>query len=124
VVTIGADKEDTVDTGFDLVGTAHIPSVILESVIDLAMAVAVDGWEGRPLGTLMVLGDTAVVMENRGKSPLTHSRAIPSPRRISSNPEVRNSIKNLPCSMAPLLFAKMALFWPPVALEVRRDKGI
>ena len=43
VVTIGTDSDSHVDTGFGVVGTEKISSSVLESLIDLAVGIAVDG---------------------------------------------------------------------------------
>jgi len=94
VVTIGADADSSVDTGFGVVGTSRIPSGILETLIDLAMTIAVDGWEGRPLGTLMVVGDTAVVMEKSKQLTLNPFQGYSEAEKNILNPEVRHAIKN------------------------------
>jgi DNA integrity scanning protein DisA with diadenylate cyclase activity len=94
VVTIGSDAEASVDTGFGVVGTKRIPSGILETLIDLAMQIAIDGWEGRPLGTLMVVGDTAAVMEKSKQLTLNPFQGYSESEKNILNPEVRNAIKN------------------------------
>lgn len=94
VVTIGGDDEDSVDTGFGVVGTDRIPSTILESVIDLAVDIARDGWEGHPLGTLLVVGDTSVVMEKSRQLTLNPFQGYSESEKNILNPEVRDAIKN------------------------------
>ncbi|MCB9556068.1 MAG: DNA integrity scanning protein DisA nucleotide-binding domain protein [Deltaproteobacteria bacterium] len=93
VVTIG-DEKDSVDTGFGVVGTDRIPSAILESVIDLAVDIARDGWEGRPLGTLLVVGDTPSVMEKSRQLTLNPFQGYSEAEKNILNPAVRDSIKN------------------------------
>jgi hypothetical protein len=94
VVTIGADAETGMDTGFGVVGASRIPSGILETLIDLAVTIAVDGWEGRPLGTLMVVGDTAAVMEKSKQLTLNPFQGYSEEEKNILNPEVRHAIKN------------------------------
>jgi hypothetical protein len=94
MVTIGADAENSPDTGFGVVGTSRIPSSILENLIDLAMQIAVDGWEGRPLGTLLVVGDTARVMEKSKQLTLNPFQGYSEAEKNILNPDVRNAIRN------------------------------
>ena len=93
VVAIGED-DDSVDTGFGVIGTDRIPSAILESVIDLAVDIARDGWEGRPLGTLIVLGDTPAVMEKSRQLTLNPFQGYSESEKNILNPDVRDAIKN------------------------------
>jgi diadenylate cyclase len=94
VVTIGGDDSDSVDTGFGVIGTDRIPSMILESVIDLAVDIARDGWEGHPIGTLLVLGDTSVVMEKSRQLTLNPFQGYSESEKNILNPAVRDAIKN------------------------------
>jgi hypothetical protein len=94
VVTIGGDSEDIVDTGFGVVGEERIPSAVLERLIDLAVGIAVDGWEGRPLGTLLVVGDTAAVMEKSKQLTLNPFQGYSESEKNILDPEVRNAIRN------------------------------
>lgn len=95
VVIIGKDDEDGgVDTAFGVVGTEKIPSAILESVLDLAVEIARDGWEGHPMGTLMVIGDTAAVMEKSKQLTLNPFQGYSEAEKNILNPEVRDAIKN------------------------------
>ena len=94
VVTIGADSESNVETGFGVVGTEQIPSAVLESLIDLAVGIAVDGWEGRPLGTLLVVGDSPAVMEKSKQLTLNPFQGYSESEKNVLNPEVRNAIRN------------------------------
>lgn len=93
-VTIGGDDSDSVDTGFGVVGTDRIPSMILESVIDLAVDIARDGWEGHPIGTLLVLGDTSAVMEKSKQLTLNPFQGYSESEKNILNPDVRDAIKN------------------------------
>ena len=93
IVTIGDDVE-SVDTHFGAVGDDAIPSAVLESVVDLAVQIAVDGWEGHPLGTIIVLGDSAVVMEKSKQLTLNPFQGYSEAEKNILNPDVRNAIRN------------------------------
>jgi|GEM_PF-181806 diadenylate cyclase len=94
VVTIGGDSEESVDTGFGVVGNERIPSAIFESVMDLAVDIARDGWEGHPLGTLLVVGDTAAVLEKSKQLTLNPFQGYSEEEKNILNPDVRDAIKN------------------------------
>lgn len=94
MVTIGADAENSIDTNFGVAGTTRIPSAIFETIIDLAISIAVDGWEGRPLGTLLVVGDTPAVMEKSKQLTLNPFQGYSESEKNIMNPDVRNAIKN------------------------------
>lgn len=94
LVTIGSDSRDSMHTGFGVVGTDRIPSTILESVFDLAVEIARDGWEGHPLGTLLVVGDSAAVMEKSRQLTLNPFQGYSENEKNIMNPEVRDAIKN------------------------------
>jgi diadenylate cyclase len=93
VVTIGS-ADSALDTGFGVVGEERIPSAVLEQLIDLAVGIAVDGWEGHPLGTLLVVGDTAAVMEKSKQLTLNPFQGYSEAEKNILDPEVRNAIRN------------------------------
>ena len=94
MVTIGAEGPDAVDTGFGVVGTERIPSTVLETLIDLAVSISVDGWEGRPIGTLLVVGDTPAVLEKSRQLTLNPFQGYSETEKNILNPDVRDAIKN------------------------------
>lgn len=94
IVTIGGDSDDGVSTGFGVIGTDRIPSTILESVIDLAVDIARDGWEGHPLGTILVIGDTSKVLEKSRQLTLNPFQGYSESEKNILNPEVRDAIKS------------------------------
>ena len=94
MVTIGEEGPDSVDIGFGVVGTDRVPSAVLESIIELAVAVSVDGWEGRPIGTLLVIGDTPAVLEKSRQLTLNPFVGYSETEKNILNPDVRDAIKN------------------------------
>ncbi len=94
VVTLGGEEGTTVDTGFGVVGTDRLPSAILESLIELAVEVGREGWEGHPLGALLVVGDTAAVMEKSRQLTLNPFQGYSESEKNILNPEVRAAIKS------------------------------
>jgi hypothetical protein len=94
VVTIGAEGPDGLDTGFGVVGTERISSTVLETLIDLAVSISVEGWEGRSVGTLLVVGDTPAVMEKSRQLTLNPFQGYSETEKNILNPDVRDAIKN------------------------------
>ena len=94
LVTIGEEGPDSVDTGFGVVGTERIPSTVLESVIDLAVSISVEGWEGKAIGTILVVGDSNAVMEKSRQLTLNPFQGYSEEEKNILNPEVREAIKN------------------------------
>lgn len=94
VVTLGGEEGTTVDTGFGVIGTDRLPSAILESLIELAVEIAREGWEGHPLGALLVIGDTAAVMEKSRQLTLNPFQGYSESEKNILNPEVRAAIKS------------------------------
>ncbi len=94
MVTIGEEGRDSMDTGFGVVGTERISSAVLESVIELAVAISVEGWEGKAIGTILVVGDTNAVMEKSRQLTLNPFQGYSEEEKNILNPEVREAIKN------------------------------
>lgn len=94
IVTIGGGAQNGMTTGFGVIGADRIPSAIMESVIELAVEIGRDGWEGRPLGTLLVVGDSATVMEKSHQLTLNPFQGYSEAEKNILNPEVRDAIRN------------------------------
>ena len=94
VVTIGDEGPNSVDTGFGVVGTERIPSTVLETLIGLAVSISVEGWEGHPLGTMLVVGDTTAVMEKSRQLTLNPFQGYSETEKNILNHDVRDAIKN------------------------------
>jgi len=89
--TIGKRQSDS---PFSMVADIRVPSPVLEAVLSIAVAVAVEGWEGRPVGALFVLGDSAAVMESSRALTLNPFQGYSEAERSILNPDVREAIKN------------------------------
>jgi len=94
VMTIGVRDDDEFDTGFGVIDGDRVPSTIMESVLELAVDIAKDGWEGKPLGTIIVIGDEARVMEKSRQLTLNPFQGYSENEKNILNPEVRDAIKN------------------------------
>jgi diadenylate cyclase len=90
VVDIGPDEEDV---GFGFLKTEGVSAEILEALIDLAVTVGVEGWEGRPVGTLFVIGDSAKVMEQSRPLSLNPFQGYSEDERNMLSPEVKRALR-------------------------------
>lgn len=90
VVTVGAEGEEG---GFSFLHDDDIAPEVLEAVIDLAVTTGVEGWEGRPVGTLFVIGDSNRAMENSRQMSLNPFQGYSEDERNLLNPDVQRSLR-------------------------------
>lgn len=90
VVTVGGEGEEG---GFSFLQDDSIPPEVLEAVIDLAVTTGVEGWEGRPLGALFVIGDSNSAMENSRQMSLNPFQGYSEDERNLLNPDVQRSLR-------------------------------
>src|SRR5436190_11173258 len=55
VVHVGPDDEDG---AFGFLHAKGVQAEVLDALVDLAVTIGVEGWEGRPVGALFVIGDS------------------------------------------------------------------
>ena len=60
VVTVGQEEGDG---SFGFLQAEGVSAGVMDALIDLAVSIGVEGWEGRPIGALFVVGDSNTVME-------------------------------------------------------------
>lgn len=82
------------DDSFIALGEGTVGSSVLESLIDLAVTISVEGWEGHPIGTIFVVGDSANVLEKSSPLTLNPFQGYSEAEKNVLNPEVRDAIKN------------------------------
>ncbi len=90
MVNVGPDEEDV---GFGFLRTEGVQPEILEALIDLAVTIGVEGWEGRPVGALFVIGDSSKVMEQSRPLSLNPFQGYSEDERNMLNPEVRRALR-------------------------------
>jgi diadenylate cyclase len=90
VVNVGPDEEDV---GFGFLRTEGVSAEILEALIDLAVTIGVEGWEGRPVGSLFVIGDSKNVMEQSRPLSLNPFQGYSEDERNMLNPEVKRALR-------------------------------
>lgn len=90
VVTVGPEDEDG---AFGFLNAEGVHAEVLDAVIDLAVTIGVEGWEGRPVGALFVIGDSNKVMENSRPLSLNPFQGYSEDERNLMNPEVRRALR-------------------------------
>jgi DNA integrity scanning protein DisA with diadenylate cyclase activity len=90
VVTVGPEDEGG---AFGFLSAQGVQAEVLDAVIDLAVTVGVEGWEGRPVGALFIVGDSNKVMENSRPLSLNPFQGYSEEERNIMNPDVRRAIR-------------------------------
>lgn len=92
VLDIGKERELLISTQMPQI-TEHIPSAIFEAVLNLAVELASQGREGKPVGTIFVLGDHQKVMQFSRQTIFNPFHGYPEEERNILNPELRETMK-------------------------------
>jgi diadenylate cyclase len=79
---------DTVSLG------AEFSSQVVEALVSLAMAIGHEGFEGHPIGTIFVLGDSTNVMEKSKQLTINPFQGISEAERNVLDPKIREALKN------------------------------
>ena len=90
VVTVGPEDEEG---AFSFLQAEGVSAEVIDALIGLAVAIGVEGWEGRPVGALFVVGDSANVMENSRPLSLNPFQGYSEDERNMMNPEVRRALR-------------------------------
>jgi hypothetical protein len=90
VVSVGPEDEDG---AFGFLHAKGVQAEVLDSLIDLAVTIGVEGWEGRPVGALFVIGDSNKVMENSRPLSLNPFQGYSEDERNLMSPEVRRALR-------------------------------
>jgi DNA integrity scanning protein DisA with diadenylate cyclase activity len=90
VVTVGPEDEDG---AFGFLHAKGVQAEVLDALIDLAVTIGVEGWEGRPVGALFVIGDSNKVMEQSRPLSLNPFQGYSEDERNLMSPEVRRALR-------------------------------
>src|SRR3982075_828145 len=87
----GFEEKGAIDT----IGLgAEFSSQVVEALVSLAMAIGHEGFEGHPIGTIFVLGDSTAVMEQSKQLTINPFQGISEAERNVLDPKIREAIKN------------------------------
>src|SRR5438105_6069892 len=87
----GFEEKASIDTSG--LGDEFSPQVV-EALVSLAMAIGHEGFEGHPIGTIFVLGDSTAVMEQSKQLTINPFQGISEAERNVLDPKIREAIKN------------------------------
>jgi len=74
-------------------GAEFNPQVV-EALVSLAMAIGHEGFEGHPIGTIFVLGDSTAVMEQSKQLTINPFQGLSEAERNVLDPNIREALKN------------------------------
>src|SRR5882672_1584186 len=89
VVTVGEEEDDG---SFGFLQAEGVSAGVMDALIDLAVSIGVEGWEGRPVGALFVVGDSNTVMEKSRQLTLNPFQGYSEDEKNIMNPDVRHAL--------------------------------
>ena len=92
VLDIGKEAELLTSTNVTEIAE-HIPSAVFEAVLNLAVELANQGREGKPVGTTFVIGDYEKVMQFSRQTIFNPFHGYPEDERNLLNPYLRETLK-------------------------------
>jgi diadenylate cyclase len=94
IVVLDIDREYELLTSTQVTQMAeHIPSEVFEACLNLAVELAMQGREGKPVGTTLVIGDHDKVMQFSRQMIFNPFRGYPEEERNILNPQLRETLK-------------------------------
>ncbi len=92
-VRIGAEQEEE-KVRVDAIGLApEFSSQVVEALIHAAMEIGAQGYEGHPVGTILVVGDSTAVMEKSRQLTLNPFQGMSEADRNCLDPAIRDAVK-------------------------------
>jgi diadenylate cyclase len=89
VITLGKEEGDG---SFGFLQAEGVSAGVMDALIDLAISIGVEGWEGRPVGALFVVGDSNTVMEKSRQLTLNPFQGYSEDEKNIMNPDVRHAL--------------------------------
>jgi diadenylate cyclase len=89
IVTVGQEEDDG---AFGFLQAEGVSAGVMDALIDLAVSIGVEGWEGRPVGALFIVGDSNTVMEKSRQLTLNPFQGYSEDEKNIMNPDVRHAL--------------------------------
>jgi DNA integrity scanning protein DisA with diadenylate cyclase activity len=93
-VRMGADDEEDRVQVNSLALPEEFSSQVVEQIIHVALEIGAQGYEGHPVGTIFVVGDTARVMEQSRQINLNPFQRMPEAERNVMDPTITEALKS------------------------------
>lgn len=92
-LTIGLSDEEEVP--LDTLGLPpSFNSQVVESIVNLSLAIGHQGFEGHPVGTIFVVGDSDTVLEQSRQLTINPFQGMPEAERNVMDPRIKEALKN------------------------------
>jgi DNA integrity scanning protein DisA with diadenylate cyclase activity len=88
-VTVGQEEGEG---AFGFLQAEGVSAGVMDALIDLAVSIGVEGWEGRPVGALFVVGDSNKIMEKSKQLTLNPFQGYSEDDKNIMNPDVRHAL--------------------------------
>lgn len=88
-VTVGQEEGEG---AFGFLHAEGVSAGVMDALIDLAVSIGVEGWEGRPIGALFVVGDSNKIMEKSKQLTLNPFQGYSEDEKNIMNPDVRHAL--------------------------------
>jgi DNA integrity scanning protein DisA with diadenylate cyclase activity len=92
-INFGEELEDQVVTVDAMNLGAEFNSQVVEALVQLALQVGQQGYEGHSVGTIIVVGDSTAVMEKSRQLTLNPFQGISEAERNVLDPKIRDAVK-------------------------------
>ncbi len=73
---------------------SSIPATVLQPILELALELGFEGWEGHAVGTIFAIGDSPRVMESSRQIALNPFQGYSESERNLADPAVREALRN------------------------------
>jgi DNA integrity scanning protein DisA with diadenylate cyclase activity len=88
-VTVGQEEDDG---SFGFLQAEGVSAGVMDALLELAVSIGVEGWEGRPIGALFVVGDSNKIMEKSRQLTLNPFQGYSEDEKNIMNPDVRHAL--------------------------------
>jgi DNA integrity scanning protein DisA with diadenylate cyclase activity len=88
------DRSALEATSLGEIGSGQVAPSVFDAIIDLAVRLGVEGWEGHAVGCMFVVGDAARVMEGSRQLGLNPFQGYSESERNLADPAVRDALRN------------------------------
>jgi hypothetical protein len=91
ILTVTVGQEDD-DGSFGFLQAEGVSAGVMDALLELAVSIGVEGWEGRPIGALFVVGDSNKIMEKSRQLTLNPFQGYSEDEKNIMNPDVRHAL--------------------------------
>jgi len=81
-------------TNLGEIGSAQVAAEVFDAIIDLAVRLGVEGWEGHAVGSMFVIADSSRIMEGSRQLGLNPFQGYSESERNLADPAVRDALRN------------------------------